>query len=139
MQAKNDPIAVIQAVNRAADSGDITGMVAFFSDKAVVKLDPPLPAPFRSEYRGRPEIRSYVNMLVTHGFHVDSSNFSAKGDEVTWHSRITGGPFGEEGIEAEADSQAVVRDGLIDWLKVHYSPQSVQALSQALSHARQPQ
>lgn len=140
MQLQHDPVAVIQGAIRAADDGDVTGMVSFFADKAVIKLDPPLPPPFQSEYRSRGEIRQYVSQLVNHGFHVTPSNFQVEGDKVRWHATITGGPYGEEGIPAvETDSEAVVRGGLIEWLKVHYDPQSVQAIQAAMRQAQQPQ
>jgi ketosteroid isomerase-like protein len=129
-----DPASVIQDVVRAANSCDTEAMVRHFAGDATLMLSPPLPPPFRPVYHGRDGVREYVRELVKCDFRVESGGFRASGDRVTWRSRVSADAFRQMGLEhAEATSEAVVWRGLIQSIAIHYSPESLAVMQEALA------
>jgi len=127
------PAAVIQAVIDAANRGDVDAMADRFAEDAVLKLDPVLPG-MRPVYQGRKEIREYLWQIVTDGYHVEASGFEGTDSAVGWRSRVSGGLLGRLGIgRAEVSSQAIVQMNQILSITIHYSPEVVRQLREAMA------
>ena len=127
--SSQDATAIIQQVIQAANSGNIEGMMRFFSQDAVLRLEPPLPPPMRSTYRGRQEIREYLQQIVGKGFHVEAREFRPANNGVTWRSRVSSEAFQRLGVStAEDTNHAVVRGGQIQELTIHYSQETLQRM-----------
>lgn len=126
------PASTIREVIRAANAGDVDGMMAHFADDIVLSLNPRLPA-MAAAFQGCQGLHEYLQRIVGSGFHVEAGEFETSGDEVRWRSRVSGGLFARAGVDrAEASSRAVVQGGLIRSLDIHYSPQTVSQLEAAL-------
>lgn len=126
------PSSAINAVIEAANRRDVDGMVAHFAEDAVLTLNPKLPA-LRAVYRGRQGIRDFVQRIMESGFYVEHGKFETTGDEVSWHSTVSGGLFADAGIErAEVASRAIVQGGLIRAIDIHYSSETVRQLEAAM-------
>jgi hypothetical protein len=127
------PAAVIQAVIDAANRGDVEAMADRFAEDAVLKLDPPLPG-MRPVYQGRKEIREYLQQIVSNGYHVEASGFGGTDTVVSWRSTVSGGLFGRTGVgQAQVSSQAIVQMNQILSITIHYSPETVRQLQQAMA------
>jgi hypothetical protein len=85
---------------------DEAGILAGFSDDAVVRLTPPPPA-LQELYRGKAEIAAFVRSLLP-GFHVQSTNQVADEDAITWVFAVSCDAFRRAGI-ARASGSATVR------------------------------
>jgi ketosteroid isomerase-like protein len=53
-----DPISVMNDFDAAWNAHDVEGVVAFFPDDAVVRLEPPPPDEFGGVYTGKEQIRA---------------------------------------------------------------------------------
>ncbi len=127
------PSSGINAVIEAANRGDLDGMLSHFAQDAVLTLNPRLPA-LRTVYRGRQAIRDFIRRIMESGMHVEHGPFETSGDEVRWHSTVSGGLFAEAGIErADVASQAIVQGGLIRAIDIHYDAETVRRLEAALA------
>jgi len=127
------PAHVIQAVIDAANRGDVEGMADRFAEDAVLKLDPVLPG-MRPVYQGRKEIREYLREIVSNGYHVEATGFRESDNVVSWRSKVSGGLFGRAGVgEVEVSSQAIVQMNQILSITIHYSPEAVRQLQQAMA------
>ncbi len=127
-----DPISVIEAITRAANDRDVTAMLSFFADDAVLQLDPPLPPPIRPLYRGKLEIREYLQQLVWNGFHVRAGDFQVIANGVAWRSKASGEFFRRLGLDTvEISSIAIIQGSQIRSLTIHYSPEAVARMQAA--------
>ncbi len=107
-----DPVSVIKDFDAAWNAHDIEGVLAFFTDDAVVKIEPPPPDEFGGVYTGKEQIRAgWVEPLMA-GFHVDSRDHQVAGhqegvgDRVIWTAMVSGEAFGQERAESPLESPA---------------------------------
>ena len=107
-----DPVSVINDFDAAWNAHDVEGVVAFFSDEAVVRIEPPPPDEFGGVYTGKEQIRAgYVEPLMP-GFHVESRDHQVAGhqegvgDRVIWASTHSGDAFTQMGAEPPVESTA---------------------------------
>ncbi len=129
-----DPATVINAIVRGANDGDIDSMLNWFADDAVLRLEPALPPPTRQVYSGKLQIREYLQALLQNGFHVEASDFRVVDSGVTWHSRISSGFLRRLGADpAETTSHAALEGAVIRSLTVHYSPEALHRMHEALA------
>jgi len=127
-----DPAAVIEAIIRAANSGDLAGMMAGFAENAVLALSPALPG-MPNLFQDREAIRGYLQQIVSNGFRVEPIEVERSGDEVRWRSVASGGLFGHAGLgRAEVSSRAIVHGGLIRTIDIQYAAATVRQLEAAL-------
>ncbi len=114
----------------AWNAHDIDAVMRLFADDAVVTLVPPPPgAP--GTFRGKEEIRGFVQMLIP-GFHVESRNFRVEGDKVTWFSTVSDDFFRQSGVDsADANCEAVVQEGKIKSFTPTFTPETLAKLRAA--------
>jgi ketosteroid isomerase-like protein len=109
-----NPLSVINDFDAAWNAHDVEGVMAFFADDAVVRIEPPPPDEFGGVYTGKEQIRaSFVEPLMP-GFHVESRDHQVAGhqegvgDRVIWASTLSGDLFrqmgGEPPIEGTAEA-----------------------------------
>ena len=103
--AMADPVSVLKDYDAAWTAHDVEGVMAFYTDDAIVRMEPPPPDEFGGVYRGKEQIRAgFVEPLMA-GFHVESSNHQVAGhqegvgDRVIWTSRVWGDFFRQMGAE----------------------------------------
>jgi hypothetical protein len=76
-----DPVSVVKDYDAAWNAHDVEGVMAFFTDDAVVRMEPPPPDEFGGVYTGKEQIRAgWVEPLIS-GFHVDSSDHQVAGHQ----------------------------------------------------------
>jgi ketosteroid isomerase-like protein len=107
-----DPVSVIKDFDAAWNAHDVEGVMAFFADDAVVRMEPPPPDEFGGVYTGKEQIRvGFVEPLMP-GFHVDSRDHQVAGhqdgvgDRVIWIAMVSGEAFGQTGAESPIESPA---------------------------------
>ena len=118
-----DPISVINDFDAAWNAHDVEGVVAFFTDDAVVRIEPPLPDEFGGAYTGKEQIRTgFVEPLMP-GFHVESRDHQVAGhqegvgDRVIWASTLWSDMFSRLGVEppVEGTTEAVLQEEKIEY------------------------
>jgi ketosteroid isomerase-like protein len=118
-----DPISVINDFDAARNAHDVEGVVAFFTDDAVVRVEPPLPDEFGGVYTGKEQIRDgFVEPLMA-GFHVESRDHQLAGhqegvgDRVIWASTLSSDLFRQMGADPpiEATTEAVLQGDKIEF------------------------
>jgi ketosteroid isomerase-like protein len=111
-----DPVSVVKDFDAASNARDVEGMMAFFTDDAVAKLEPCPPDEFGGVYTGKEQIRAgFVEPLMA-GFHVDSNDDyrvaedQEGGQRVTWSAMLSADLFRQMGAEppVEATGEAVL-------------------------------
>jgi ketosteroid isomerase-like protein len=100
-----DPVSVIKDFDAAWNAHDTEGVMAFFTDDAVVRMEPPPPDEFGGVYTGKEQIRAgFVEPLMA-GFHVESRDHQLAGhqegvgDRVIWASTFSSDLFRQMGVE----------------------------------------
>jgi ketosteroid isomerase-like protein len=121
MSTARDPVSLIHAFDAAWNRREIEAIMAFFADDAVLTQVPS--PPDGGTYNGKEQIRGWVEPQLP-GFRVDSRDYRASGDTVTWTSMLTGDLFRQMGFSdpIEARGEAVVREGKITSLTVTNPP-----------------
>lgn len=107
-----DPVSIIKDFDAAWNAHDVEGVLAFFTDDAVVRMEPPPPDEFGGVYTGKEQIRAgFVEPLMP-GFHVNSRDHQVAGhqegvgDRVIWTAMVSGDVFGQTGAELPVESPA---------------------------------
>jgi hypothetical protein len=112
-----DPVSVLKDYDAAWNAHDVEGVMAFFTDDAVVRLEPAPPDEFGGVYRGKEQIRAgYVEPTMA-GFHVESRDHQVVGhqegveESVTWTAMVSGDFLRQMGAEppVEANAEAVLQ------------------------------
>jgi hypothetical protein len=116
-----DPLSVAKEFDAAWNARDVEGVLAFFTDDAVVRMEPHPPDEFGGVYSGKEQIRAgFVEPLMP-GFHVDSRDHQLAGhqegigERVTWIAMVSGDFFREMGAEPPVASAA---EAIIDGEKI---------------------
>ena len=107
-----DPVSVLKDYDAAWNAHDVEGVMAFFTDDALVRMEPPPPDEFGGVYRGKEQIRAgFVEPLMA-GFHVESTNHQVAGyqegvgERVIWIAMVSGDLFEQMGAEPPVESSA---------------------------------
>jgi ketosteroid isomerase-like protein len=110
--AMADPVSVLKDYDAAWNAHDVEGVMAFYTDDAIVRMEPPPPDEFGGVYRGKEQIRAgFVEPLMA-GFHVESSNHQVAGhqegvgERVIWTATVSGDIFRQMGAEPPVESAA---------------------------------
>jgi SnoaL-like protein len=112
-----DPVSVIKDFDAAWNAHDLEGVLAFFTDDAVVSMEPHPPDEFGGVYTGKEQIRAgFVEPLMP-GFHVDSRDHQVAGhqegvgERVIWIAMVSGDFFRQMGAEhpVASTTEAVVQ------------------------------
>jgi hypothetical protein len=112
-----DPVSVLKDYDAAWNAHDVEGVMAFFTDDAVVRLEPAPPDEFGGVYRGKEQIRAgYVEPTMA-GFHVESRDHQVVGhqegveESVTWTAMVSGDFLRQMDAEplVEANAEAVLQ------------------------------
>jgi ketosteroid isomerase-like protein len=117
-----DSVSVIKDFDAAWNAHDVEGVVAFFTDEAVARIEPPPPDEFGGVYTGEEQIRAGFVELLMPGFHVESRDHQVAGhqegvgDRVIWASTLSGDSFTQMGAEppVESTTEAVLQGDKIN-------------------------
>jgi len=108
-----DSLSVVKDYDAAWNAHDVEGVMAFFTDDAVVRMEPSPPDDeFGGVYSGKEQIRAgFVEPLMA-GFHVESRDHQLAGDQegvgerVVWIAMVSGDLFEQMGVEPPVESSA---------------------------------
>ncbi len=120
-----DPISVLKDFDAAWNAHDVESVMSFFTDDAVVTVEPPPPDEFGGVYSGKEQIRAGFVEPAMPGFHVESSDHQVAGhqegvgDRVIWRAKISGDLYEQMGVETplEATGEAIIQgDKIRSWV-----------------------
>lgn len=116
------------------NTNDLEAVMQRFAEDVVVTTVPALPgAP--ATFRGKAEVRGFVQTLLVN-FHVDSKNFAANGDKVTWFARISSDSIRGLGVDGmEANCEAIVQNNKVKSFFVTFTPETLANLAAAAQKA----
>jgi hypothetical protein len=107
-----DPVSVVKDFDAAWNAHDVERVLDFFTDDAVVRMEPHPPDEFGGVYTGKEQIRAgFVEPLMP-GFHVDSRGHQVAGyqegvgERVIWTAAVSGDFFRQMGGEPPVESAA---------------------------------
>ncbi len=121
---------VQQQLDGAWNSHDLNRALQAFDDNATVTMSPAVPG-LPGMLRGKDEIRQFIENLLP-GFHVESGNFKADGDRVTWFSEVSSDAFRNLGVDVvESNTSAVIRNNKVISFTPSFTPDSVSKLQAA--------
>ena len=108
-----DPLAVVQGFDAACNANDVERALGLFADDAIVTQLPPPPRPDRGVYRGKQQIRAWLEVLLQH-FHVAARNHRVADERVIWDATVSADILRRLGVASgEGTVEAVVREGTI--------------------------
>jgi hypothetical protein len=124
-----DPLSVLRAFNTAMNTHDVEAALALFADEAVFN------APSGS-FRGRGQIRGYLQSLVTRNYRSEELQTQVMGDRVTSRGSIFLDEFRTLGIAPlEALAEVVVEGGQIRTFTASFTPESLATLQSTQARA----
>jgi hypothetical protein len=108
-----DSLSVVKDYDAAWNAHDVEGVLASFTDDAVVRMEPSPPDDeLGGVYSGKEQIRAgFVEPLMA-GFHVESRDHQLAGDQegvgerVVWIAMVSGDLFEQRGAEPPVESAA---------------------------------
>jgi ketosteroid isomerase-like protein len=107
-----DPVSVVKDYDAAWYAHDLEGVMAFFTDDAVVMMEPAPPDEFGGVYTGKEQIRAGFVQPLMAGFRVESSDHQVAGhqegvgERVIWRAMVSGDIFEQMGAEPPVESIA---------------------------------
>ncbi len=123
-----DLVSIINAFNAAQNAQSLDAAMDFFADDAVVRIEPPLLAS-RRLYRGKQEIRGWVQEQLADNWTVEASNFRVAGQRVCFRSHASADRYRLLGIGTiEGAGEATICDGKIRLLSFRLSPDSLRKM-----------
>jgi hypothetical protein len=124
-----DALSVLRAFDTAMNAHDVEAALALFADEAVFN------APSGS-FRGRGQIRGYLQSLVTRNYRSEELQTQVAGDRVTSRARVFLDEFRTLGIAPlEAMAEVVVEGGQIRTFTAGFTPESLARLQAAQARA----
>ena len=105
-----DPVSVLKDYDAAWNAHDVEGVMAFFTDDAVVRVEPPPPDEFGGVYSGKEQIRAGFVEPLMEGFYVESRDHQLAGhqegvgERVVWIAMVSGDLFEQMGAEPPVES-----------------------------------
>lgn len=131
-----DPVRVIEDLDAAWNAHDKEGVLAVFSDDAVVMIDPALPGEPEA-YWGKEEIRDFVQRHLP-GLQVESRDHQVAGhqegvgDRVIWESFVSSERFQDLGADrAEGMAEAIVKGSKIESFTLSLSQETLAQMREA--------
>jgi len=131
-----DPVVVINDFDAAWNAHDAEGVLAFFTDDAVVKIEPPPPGQLGT-YAGKEQIRDFVEDLLP-GFHVEPRDHQVAGyqeevgDRVIWAFTLSADSFRELGVDpVEGTAEAILQGYKLETFTTTFSPETVEKMQAA--------
>jgi ABC-type amino acid transport substrate-binding protein len=126
-------VAIIEAYDRTWNGHDVDKILEFFTDDAVVEVEPAPPPPFAARSTGKAEVRRFVQGLVP-GFYVESSNHRVVGGRVTWRAIVSCDAFRQLGLDqAVTACEAAIHDGRLSRFHIDFAPETVAKLQSSLA------
>ena len=112
------------------NTDNLEAVMQRFAEDAVVTTVPSLPgAP--ATFRGKAEVKGFVQALIG-GFHVDSKNFGANGDKVTWFATVSSNSVRSMGVSSmDANCEAIIVNNKVKSFLVTFTPETLAQLAAA--------
>jgi ketosteroid isomerase-like protein len=108
-----DSVSVVNDYDAAWNAHDVEGVLAFFTDDAVVRMEPSPPDDeFGGVYTGKEQIRAGFVEPLMEGFYVESRDHQLAGhqegvgERVVWIAMVSGDLFEQMGAEPPVESSA---------------------------------
>ena len=110
-----DPISAANNFDSAWNAHDEDGVLGFFTENAILKVEPPLPGEPEA-YVGEEQIRGFVRTHLP-GFHVESRDHQVAGhqeevgDRLIWESTVSSNSFRNQGIDSVEGTVEAILEG----------------------------
>ena len=128
-----DPIAVAKAMDETWNAHDVDGAVSFFTEDAIVRIVPPV-KPDKEVLVGWQEIREWAEDFMEEGFHVESSNYSAADNAVSWDSEVHLDRFEQMGMDQiHFSAEAVLEGSKFKWFIARMDEEAARQLQQVMA------
>lgn len=131
-----DPVRVIKDLDAAWNAHDAEGVLALFTDDAIVRINPALPGE-PAAYTGKEEIRDFVQRHQP-GSQVESRDHQAAGhqegvgDRVIWESFVSSERFRGLGVDpAEGMAEAILKGSKIEFFTLSLSQETLAEMREA--------
>jgi hypothetical protein len=131
-----DPIGVIEDLDAAWNAHDEEGMLALFTDDAVLMIEPAFPGEPKA-YRGMEELRDFVQRHLP-GSQVDSRDHQVAGhqegvgDRVIWETFVSSERFRDLGAEpVEGMAEAILKGSKIESFTLSLSQETLAQMREA--------
>lgn len=133
-----DPEAVIRAVGKALNAGDLDGVMAFYAENAVKTQQPP-PAGQSGVWTGKEQIRASIKSMIDARTTCDASNVQVVGNKVSYTATCANDSFRKLGLASIAvNEETTVEAGKITAQHVTIPPETL-AKIQAAAASQTPQ
>ena len=133
-----DPEAVIRAVGKALNAGDLDGVMAFYADNAVKTQQPP-PAGQSGVWTGKDQIRASIKSMMDAHTTCEGSNVQVVGNKVSYTATCSSDTFRKLGLASIAvREETTVEAGKITVQHVTIPPETL-AQIQAAAARQTPQ
>jgi ketosteroid isomerase-like protein len=103
-----DPETIFNQFHVAVNAHDVDAALAFFADDAVVQF-PNQPPP--NVFRGKAEIRTWLQGDADQHIQVTTEQFNVSGDKLTWIAKVVTDDVRALGITIEGPAEAVLEGG----------------------------
>ena len=131
-----DPVRVVKEFESSWNAHDDEGVLALFTDDAVVRIDPALPDEPKA-YTGKEEIRDFVRRHLP-GSQVESRDYQAAGhqegvgERVIWETFVSSERFGDLGVDpAEGMAEAILKGSEIESFTLSLSQETLARMREA--------
>lgn len=126
-----NPETFVNALDSMWNTQDVDTALSAFTDDAVVRLMPPPPPPQPGVFRGKAEVRRFIETFIP-GFQVRSTNFRAEGDRVTWNWQGVGDQFRRMGADvAGGTGEALAAGDKVKEFTVTFSQETLAKMAAA--------
>jgi len=126
-----DLVSLAKAYDAAWNAHDEEEVLRYYNDDVVIRLSPPPPPPMREVCTGKEQALEFVRTLMP-GFHVDSTDYRATGDTVSWNFTVVCDAFRQLGADKATGSlDAVVQDGRIKLFHPTFDQATIQKIQAA--------
>ena len=138
--AVEDPVHVIKDLESTWNAHDEKGVLALFTDDAVVRIDPALPGEPEA-YTGKEQIRDFVQRHLP-GVQVESRDYQVAGhqegvgDRVIWETFVSSERFRDLDVDlAEGVAEAILKGSKIESFTLSLSQETLAQMREAGSSA----
>ncbi len=133
-----DPEAVIRAVGKALNAGDLDAVMAYYADNAVKTQQPP-PAGQSGTWTGKDEIRASIKSMMDAHTSCEAGNVQVAGNKVSYTATCASDTFRKLGLTSIAvNEETTVEAGKITVQHVTIPPETL-AKIQAAAASQTPQ
>jgi hypothetical protein len=132
--AAENILEIMKDLDAQWNAHDVDGALAYYTDDAVVTLNPPPPGqPAVSQ--GKAAVRDFIVANIP-GFQIESREPEVSGDRARWLGRLSNDGFRQLGLAGlEIVTEATFRGDKVSSFTVTFTPEALEQIMAALARA----